>query len=146
MILEVAILNVKEGLELDFEKTIILAGGIISRMPGYINHSVKKCYEKKGRYILLVNSAAINQQLAERGIQDWTITPARRSHPLSDRQRAMNTTKSRIRSRVEHVFGTMNTALGGVDQRCIGFARNAAMIIFGNLVYNMHRLRFMVAA
>lgn len=92
------------------------------------------------------HSAAIKQQLTERGIQDWTITPARRNHPLSDRQRANNTTKSRIRSRVEHVFGTMNTALGGVDQRCIGFARNAAMIIFGNLVYNMHRLRFMVAA
>lgn len=91
------------------------------------------------------HSAVINQTLTERGIQDWTVEPARRNHPLSEDQRATNTTKSRIRARVEHVFGTMNTALGGVDQRCIGFARNAAMIIFGNLVYNMHRLRFVVS-
>lgn len=91
-------------------------------------------------------SAAINKSLVNLGIQDWTIERARRNRKLSADQRRINRAKSRIRARVEHVFGTMDTALGGVAQRCIGFARNASMIIFMNLVYNMHRLRFLVSA
>jgi len=87
------------------------------------------------------HSEATRRRLREMGIQDWTITPNRRNRPLSDQQCAANRTKSRIRARVEHVFGAVTTALGGTHQRCIGFTRNAAMIIFGNLVYNMDRLR-----
>lgn len=92
------------------------------------------------------HSATIKNLLHERGIQDWTVTRAWRNRPLTDIENQKNRTKSTIRARVEHVFGTMDTALGGVNQRCIGFARNAAMIIFSNLVYNMHRLRFIATA
>ena len=87
------------------------------------------------------HSEAASKRLMEMGIQDWTIKPNRRNRPLTDRQRETNRTKSRIRARIEHVFGSVTMALGGTFQRCIGFKRNAAMIIFGNLVYNMHRLR-----
>lgn len=88
-------------------------------------------------------SAGIARRLNDMGVQDWTIERARRNTPLTTRDRRTNRTKSRIRSRVEHVFGTMTTSLGGTFQRSIGFARNAAMIIFGNLVYNMDRLRYL---
>lgn len=87
------------------------------------------------------HSEESRKRLNEMGIQDWTIAPNRRNTPITDRQHATNRTKSKIRSRVEHVFGCMTTSLGGTRQRCIGITRNAAMIIFGNLVYNMHRLR-----
>jgi heme-degrading monooxygenase HmoA len=55
MILEVAILNVKEGLSAEFEVSFQKAESIISSMKGYVSHSLKKCVEQENKYILLVN-------------------------------------------------------------------------------------------
>ena len=55
MILEVAILDVKPGLEKEFETAFGEAQKIISSMDGYISHQLQKCIEKDSRYILLVN-------------------------------------------------------------------------------------------
>lgn len=55
MILEVAILNVKQGLSEEFEQAFKKAKVIISSMKGYISHELKKCIEEKDKYILLVN-------------------------------------------------------------------------------------------
>ncbi len=55
MILEVAILDVKPGMESDFESAFARAQKIISSMPGYISHELQHCLEKTNRYILLVN-------------------------------------------------------------------------------------------
>ena len=55
MILEVAILDVRPGVEADFENAFGHAQKIISSMPGYISHELQHCLEKTNRYILLVN-------------------------------------------------------------------------------------------
>ncbi|MFS4494909.1 antibiotic biosynthesis monooxygenase family protein [Maribacter sp. 2308TA10-17] len=55
MILEVATLNVKAGMEFEFEQKFIQASSIIESMKGYISHELKKCIEKKNQYLLLVN-------------------------------------------------------------------------------------------
>ncbi len=55
MILEVAVLDVKTGMESDFESAFARAQKIISGMPGYISHELQHCLEKTNRYILLVN-------------------------------------------------------------------------------------------
>ncbi|MEO9513382.1 MAG: antibiotic biosynthesis monooxygenase [Flavobacteriaceae bacterium] len=55
MILEVAILPIKSGLERKFEESFAKASPIISSMKGCISHELKKCVEKKGQYMLLVN-------------------------------------------------------------------------------------------
>ena len=55
MILEVAILDIKPGMESDFESAFGRAQKIISSMPGYISHELQHCLEKTNRYILLVN-------------------------------------------------------------------------------------------
>lgn len=89
------------------------------------------------------HNAPIAEKLREQHIQDWTVAGARRNTPLTERQIQTNTTKSKIRVRVEHIFGTIDTSLAGAEQRCIGFTRNAAMVIFTNLVCNMTRLRFL---
>ena len=54
MILEVAILDVIPGQEKEFEEAFKKASAIISSMKGYQSHQLKKCIEKKDRYILLV--------------------------------------------------------------------------------------------
>lgn len=55
MILEVAILNIKEGLSKHFEEGFEKASVIILSMHGYISHQIKKCLEMESQYVLLVN-------------------------------------------------------------------------------------------
>ncbi|MBC7451683.1 MAG: antibiotic biosynthesis monooxygenase [Cytophagales bacterium] len=55
MILEVAILFVKEGKEEQFEKDFNIAGKYISSIKGYEGHSLRKCIEQKNKYLLLVD-------------------------------------------------------------------------------------------
>jgi IS5 family transposase len=62
-----------------------------------------------------------------------------RNKPLTKSQKGSNRKKSRTRSRVEHVFGFMTGTMGAMYRRAVGYARNRAGIIFGNLVYNMAR-------
>lgn len=54
MILEAALLQVKPGLEADFEAAMRKAAPLIASTPGYISHEVQRCLEVQGKYILLV--------------------------------------------------------------------------------------------
>lgn len=54
MILEVAILNVKPGLETAFENDFDLAASCINGIDGYVSHELQRCIETPHRYILLV--------------------------------------------------------------------------------------------
>ena len=54
MILEVAILEVKTGLENRFVEDFKKASEYISSINGYLSHSLKRCIEQKNKYILLV--------------------------------------------------------------------------------------------
>lgn len=47
-------LNVKLGLESDFEATFKKASKIISSMDGYLSHELHKCIEVQGKYLFLV--------------------------------------------------------------------------------------------
>ncbi len=55
MILEVAILNVKQDQEKNFEQAFAEAQNIIASISGYISHQLQKSLETPNRYILLVN-------------------------------------------------------------------------------------------
>jgi heme-degrading monooxygenase HmoA len=54
MILEAAILNIKPGLESEFESAFKQASNIISSIPGYLEHELHKCIENPNKYLLLV--------------------------------------------------------------------------------------------
>lgn len=56
MILEVAILEVKKGLENRFVEDFKKASEFISSIDGYLNHKLKRCLEQKNSdYLLLFN-------------------------------------------------------------------------------------------
>ena len=55
--------------------------------------------------------------------------------------RRANNAKSKIRSRVEHVFAEQKARMG-LFVRTIGIARARVKIGLANLAYNMHRLVF----
>ncbi|TWD96376.1 heme-degrading monooxygenase HmoA [Neobacillus bataviensis] len=54
MILEAAMLQVKEGMIEEFERVFRQASEIISSMKGYISHELQRCIEVEGKYLLLV--------------------------------------------------------------------------------------------
>ncbi len=67
-----------------------------------------------------------------------------RNTPLTPEQEAANTERSRVRARVEHVFGHIETAMNGCYVRTIGKARAEAKIGLENLAYNISRFTFLV--
>lgn len=85
-------------------------------------------------------SAEIEAKLEANGYKSRVHRRARRNRPLSEREQAGNTTRSRVRARVEHVFGHQHTSMGGMIVRTIGIVRARAKIGLMNLVYNMSRL------
>lgn len=54
MILEAVILQVKKGMEAEYEEVFREASEIISSMKGYISHQLQRCMEVEGKYLLLV--------------------------------------------------------------------------------------------
>lgn len=54
MVLEAAVLLVLPGKEAQFEQDFKIAGQYISAISGYIKHSLQKCMEQEGKYLLLV--------------------------------------------------------------------------------------------
>ncbi|MCM3405211.1 antibiotic biosynthesis monooxygenase [Cytobacillus oceanisediminis] len=54
MILEAVMLQVKEGMEEEYEQAFREASNIIASMKGYISHELQRCMEIKGKYLLLV--------------------------------------------------------------------------------------------
>jgi len=64
---------------------------------------------------------------------------SKRNQPLNERDKSANRKKSKIRARVEHVFGSMENEQGGMFIRVIGLARAKTKIGLMNLVYNIRR-------
>jgi IS5 family transposase len=85
-------------------------------------------------------SAAAEEKLAARGLRSRICVRGTRGHPLSKAKAAANRAKSRIRARIEHVFGTQESAPGGRLVRTIGIVRARAKIGLQNFVYNIRRL------
>ncbi len=85
-------------------------------------------------------SAETERKLGEKGYRSRIHHKGKRGKPLTARQTKANKTRSKIRVRVEHVFGFQECSMGGKFIRSIGMARAKAKIGMMNLVYNMSRL------
>jgi IS5 family transposase len=62
-----------------------------------------------------------------------------KNKPLTEEQTAKNKTKSKTRSRVEHVFGFMEQSMHGLCLKSVGIERATAIIGLINLTYNIFR-------
>ena len=77
--------------------------------------------------------------LAEHQYREQVQRKGTRNHPLSSWERQGNRTRSRIRSRVEHIFGVQAQRAGSLILRSIGLVRARAKIGLRNLAYNLDR-------
>lgn len=69
---------------------------------------------------------------------------AYRNKPLTEAQERANTEKSRVRARVEHVFGYQTNSMGGLFLRSIGVARAVVGVGLMNLTYNLARIEVLI--
>lgn len=83
-------------------------------------------------------SAAIADRLPQ-SIENHIHEKGYRDHPLSDAQKESNRVKSKIRARIEHVYGFMTNSMNGITVRSIGLPRARFQIGLTNLVYNLCR-------
>jgi IS5 family transposase len=84
-------------------------------------------------------SEAIETQLKAKQLRSKIHHKGARNTPLTTQQKTRNRGRSRIRARVEHVFGHQVTAMGGKLIRTIGIIRARAKIGLKNLAYNFQR-------
>lgn len=87
---------------------------------GYVGDNVRDAVQKVG----------MNPVVCEKGY---------RNRPLTESQKEDNRRKSRVRCRIEHIFGFMEGAMGGLVVRTIGIARAKANVAMTCLVYNIFR-------
>ena len=83
------------------------------------------------------------QELTALGYKPRINHKGSRSKSLNARQKRVNRAYSKVRARVEHVFGAMSNEMHERHMRCIGLARATTWIGLRNLCYNMKRLSYL---
>jgi IS5 family transposase len=89
------------------------------------------------------SSEKIRTYLKEEGMEAKICSKGSRGKALSEEERAKNREKSKIRCRVEHVFGSMYQKARDQVMRCIGMVRAKTQIGLRNLAYNMTRYSYL---
>ena len=84
-------------------------------------------------------SEEIETQLKTKRLRSKIHYKGSRNKALTTHQQTCNRARSRIRARVEHVFGHQVTAMGGQLIRTIGLVRARAKIGLKNLTYDLQR-------
>jgi IS5 family transposase len=79
-------------------------------------------------------------ELEQDGYREHLQRKGCRNRKLTELEKQGNKTRSRIRCRIEHVFGIQTQIAGNLILRTIGNIRAVVKIGLRNLVYNMHRL------
>lgn len=69
-------------------------------------------------------------------------TKGRRNKPLTEKEKSWNKITSKIRCRVEHVFGDIKSFAGN-KIRTIGMERAKIQIFIGNFLYNIRRVSYL---
>jgi len=85
-------------------------------------------------------SEAIEQGFRIKNIESCIHEKGYRGNRLTKRQQQRNRKKSRIRARVEHIFGFMTNSMNKMYLHYRNFIRNQAAIGLMNLTYNLFRL------
>lgn len=80
-----------------------------------------------------------------KNVQNFVHEKGYRNTPLTLKQEESNTLKSKIRSKVEHIFGFMTNSMNnGLNLKAIGKQRIDSIIGLLNLTYNLFRYEQLV--
>jgi IS5 family transposase len=79
------------------------------------------------------------ETLERHWMKDRVHEKGTRNRPMTKKQKASNTLKSKVRARVEHIFGFMEQSMHGLNLRSIGIERARGFVNITALVYNLFR-------
>jgi transposase, IS5 family len=127
-------------------KTKLITGYKVTSANVADNAVVEQLLDKNedGRQPLYGDCAYRSKDLEElyrqKGIISQINEQGYRRKKITDRQKSQNKRKSRIRARVEHIFGFISNSMNGKFLKYRSFIRNATGIGLMNLTYNLFRL------
>lgn len=103
---------------------------------------------EQGGHVVWADSAYRSEEHEQRlkgsGHDSQIHERAYKDKPLSEAQEASNKVKSKVRARVEHVFGAMENEMGGIKLRSIGLARAQVGTMLMSLAYNLKRVETLI--
>ncbi len=85
-------------------------------------------------------STEIEAMLKRKNIESLVHEKGYRNKPLTKRQQQRNRKKSKVRARVEHIFGFMTNTMNAMFIQSRSLLRASATIGMTNLTYNLFRL------
>jgi len=91
-------------------------------------------------------SEANRAYLAENEFLDGIMRKAARNRALSEAERAYNKVLSRMRAKVERVFGTLKSAYGFRRSRYIGIAKVEAELLLKSIAFNLKKAALLMLA
>lgn len=130
----------KNHVKVDAESKLI-TGYAVTDSAVHDSKALIDLLDKKDK-VLYADSAYSGNPIAEKlpkEIENQIHEKGYRNKPLSEDQKAENKRKSKIRVRIEHVFGYMTGTMRGITIRSIGITRAKFNIGLTNLVYNLCR-------
>ena len=90
-------------------------------------------------------SKKIEEFLKDKNCKSFICEKGYKNNPLTQEQKDSNNIKSKIRARVEHIFGYMTNSMNNaLYMRSIGIKRAKSSIGFLNLTYNLFRYEQLV--
>ena len=85
------------------------------------------------------SSASSRQFLSEHNLSDGILDKAHRNRPLSKEQRQRNRGLSRVRGRIEAVFGTLKNTYGMHRMRYLGLTKGKTELLLKSISFNLKK-------
>ena len=134
----------KNHVKADLESKLILDYTVTSanvhdsqELHKLVNKNDKKIYADTA-----YSGETIVEQIPE-NVEIQILEKAYRNRPLTEEQKQRNKEKTKLRCRIEHIFGYMTNKFKGLTLRSIGMKRAKFNIGLINLLYNMFRYAFL---
>jgi len=145
---KVAYIGYKNHIKIDAKTKLIRRSKVTTAevhdsqvLPDLLTSADKGCevYADKGYAGMGCMSAVLDY-----GAHPRILHKSYRNKPVTEEQKQENRVWSKIRCRVEHVFGYQQSVLKSSKLRSVGFSRAEFTIQLSNLVYNFRRLPLLV--
>jgi len=137
----------KDHVKVD-KKSKIITGYEVTSAEVHDSQELENLIDEKKDKIIYGDSAYTGEEVQKcipENVKNRIHERGYRNKPLTKTQIRNNNAKSKIRVRVEHVFGAMNH-FGGIFIRTIGIARAEFQIGLLNLAYNLKRYTYIMEA
>jgi IS5 family transposase len=137
----------KDHVKVDKDSKVIVAYTVTDAKV-HDSQELENLVNKKKDKSLFADSAYKGEEIERclgKKIKNNIIEKGYRNKPLTEEQKENNRAKSKIRCRIEHVFGYMTNSFKGISIRSIGKPRAEFNIGLLNLTYNVCRYNFLEA-